>query len=403
MTKARLNRIIFVFLFCITSVSFLACQSEEIGEKVIIKGQIKNAGNTEIILQELNPLRIYQVASVFTDDDGFFKIELDMPEKSFYRLKVDENNAIHLFLKTGKSIEIGAEYPRVPRNYSVKGSENSILLKEINNELIKSTDKLNALRKDFTDAVEKGGVNIDSLRREFLDISDDLYQKDRQFLINFIKENKESPVIFVCLYQYVLTNPILEIKKDIDIFEFVLENLEKHHPDLAHTAYLNSEISKHRLQEEQIRRTSLNVRINSPAPEINLKDIKDNQVLLSDFRGDYLLMHFWASWNNQSVEETKYLKNIYDKLSEGNFEILQISLDANKNSWKNAIESNNLKKWHHASDLAMWDGPTIQMYGITTIPINILLSPEGVVLAVNIRPDKFEEEIPQIISSYADM
>lgn len=384
--------IIFCFLF------FLSCDFFDQSEKsTIIKGRIENAPGKRIVIEELSPLKVENIASTYTDESGDFIFEFESLAKSFYRLVIDENNKILLYLEPDKNIEIWAKFPEVPRNYQVSGSQDCLLLQEMNAGLIKSTDKLNELRQEFNHAIRDPNIDFDSLRKEFIKVTDNLYENDRRFLTDFIKTNYTSPVIYVALNQYVLTDAVLQIDKDFEVFEFALNSLKEHNPELAQTSLLESEISTYLLRQQQIERSSLNIRPGEKAPEFSLTNIRDDVVNLIDFKGKYLLVHFWASWSSTSREEAKYLKNAHKKFKNEKFEILQISLDRNKDSWENAIEEDETHMWNHASDFAMWDSPMIRMYGITSIPLNILMDTEGKVVAININPRDFVEELSKLM------
>ncbi len=384
--------ILIITLFC----SCKSFEDKEV-EKTIIKGQIINAKNKTVVLEQILATKIYEIKTIKTDKNGNFLIEQDSIKKTFYRLRIDENNIVHLFLNHGDTIIITAEYPIVPKTYTIEGSEDCILLREMNLRLIESTERLNELRNVFSVYIENPDINMDSLRIELMSISDSLYIGDRAYLSDFIKTNHTSPVIYAALHQYILTSPILSIENDFEIFEFALNSLEKYHPDLEQTKLLMSDFTKYKLHQQQILRDNVRLKPGDEAPDFILESIDNKTVKLSQFKGNFVLLHFWASWSNKSREDAKYLKKIYHKFKDKNLEIIQVSLDSDKTNWKNTIIKDGINEWTHVCDFKMWESSVTRVYGFNTIPLNFLIDKEGKIVAINVNLKEFEAEMTDII------
>ena len=61
-----------------------------------------------------------------------------------------------------------------------------------------------------------------------------------------------------------------------------------------------------------------------------------------------------------------------------------VSLDKEKENWVDAIKKDNLN-WTHISDLAFWNSKAVDIYGFQGIPYNVLINPEGVIIAESLR------------------
>lgn len=99
---------------------------------------------------------------------------------------------------------------------------------------------------------------------------------------------------------------------------------------------------------------------------------------LSDLVGktDYVLVDFWATWCPPCRELIPVLRELYLSVPEGRLEILGVSLDKDRDRWKQFIQSENLD-WKHISDLRGWDSEPAAVYGVDAIPTTLLIDREG--------------------------
>lgn len=128
------------------------------------------------------------------------------------------------------------------------------------------------------------------------------------------------------------------------------------------------------------------VAVNEMAPLFSQVNEKGKLVSLSDYRGKFVLLEFWASWCGPCLVENPNLLKIYSKYNNRPFEILGISLDTDKAAWLNAIKSQGLR-WPQLSDLKGQRNEVGQVYRITSLPQNVLINPSGKVVALNLSPD----------------
>lgn len=123
---------------------------------------------------------------------------------------------------------------------------------------------------------------------------------------------------------------------------------------------------------------------------------KGKLISLSDQKGKFVLVDFWASWCGPCRTEYPYLKSAYAKYKDKNFEIIGISIDDKKDLWLNAIKSNGFE-WIQLSDLKGRDNAVAKAYGIAAIPQNFLIDPAGKIIAKNLRGKELEEKLAEVI------
>lgn len=163
--------------------------------------------------------------------------------------------------------------------------------------------------------------------------------------------------------------------------EFINTYQEKY-PDIA--AQLKKEIDlRTQFEEGQV------------APDFTQDTPEGEPFSLSDLRGKYVLIDFWASWCGPCRRENPNVVRLYDQYKDKGFDILGVSLDNDKSRWLAAIEKDQLT-WKHVSDLKGWSNNVAQQYNIRSIPSTILIDPEGKIVAKNLRGTSLEAKLKEL-------
>ena len=135
------------------------------------------------------------------------------------------------------------------------------------------------------------------------------------------------------------------------------------------------------------------------AMDFTVSDTTGNPVKLSDFRGHYVLVDFWASWCKPCRAENPNLLKAYNKFKDKNFTILGVSLDDDngRRAWLGAVKKDAMP-WTQVSELKGFKSQAAVLYGIEAIPSNFLIDPTGKIIDRNLRGEDLDKKLGELFS-----
>ncbi len=362
-----------LILFLSLAIVFASCNSRKTNE-FIITGSIEGSAPEKVYLQK-SVDGDFQILDSSLVDEGKFKFKGIIEDPEMYYIGMDEGKFVGFFNEAANiEIKIISDSLEKPM---VEGSSSDADYRKYTKMLDEQKSALIGLYTQYNEAArDTDSVQMKSLEEKI----ESLENENKGKLISFIKANTSS---FVA--------PYLAMRH---AYELNLDELK----DI--TAGLDAKVKKSKSSQSLDERIKIleSVAIGKTAPDFTMNDQNGQPVTLSSLKGNFLLIDFWASWCGPCRRENPNVVAAYKKFNDKGFQILGVSLDRDKDAWLQAINDDKLT-WLHVSDLQYWGNAASQLYGIMSIPSNVLLDRDGVIIAKDLRGEDLMKKLEEVLNT----
>jgi peroxiredoxin len=375
-------------LFCCVLI-LAACNRD----RVKISGHIANAEEMVLHLDEVDVYENRPADSIVLKKNGRFRFAFDTKIPCFYQLRLSNNQIIVLFPKPGQHIKIDANANNLLTTLKTDGSPDTEQLTKLTRALNETKSQLDSIDILYNKTQEDSIKN--RLSKEFQDI----LERHRKFSITFILTHYNSLASIYALYQQYRQGSYVFYKTtDLQFFKIVSDSLAKYVPGSKHVtalkAYTKKMLSNYqsRVIMQKANQTEVSL------PQISLPNMDGDTVTLWSLKGRYVLLSFWASYNQTSVSQNLEFKKVYNRYQSRGFEIFQVSFDNSVETWKEAVRFDELP-WISVIDAKFPNSAVAGNYNVTQIPSNYLIDKDNAsILAKNLTPAQLQLKLNDIFN-----
>lgn len=386
-----------LLLLSIVAFLFFSCKND--GKKTFtVSGKITNSLGKIVYLEEvpIGTMRPTIMDSAKLQNDGSFSLKTETNESSIYNVRLDNSMyplaaVINDVASVKLNISMSKANPEFAEKYEVSGSSASQSMKDFMTTFNGKLQNIFAKTKEF-DSLHNGVSNDSLINQKMQDIAK--FKADiKDFAQGEIKKSTNAALTMFELgyYQSTANNPGFGVEPLAnDQVNAIVDDVIKKNPNHTGLALLKQTLAS------QAAGAGQGAWVGKQAPDFTLPDVNGKPVALSSLKGKYVLVDFWASWCKPCRMENPNVVAAYNKFKNKNFTVFGVSLDENKEAWLSAIQKDQLV-WQHVSDLKQWESMVIPLYKFDGIPYNVLIDPQGKVIAEALRGPDLETKLAAVL------
>ncbi|TFV97386.1 AhpC/TSA family protein [Algoriphagus kandeliae] len=362
-------------LWILSLISLFSCGNSANSEQdgtVEISGKISNAPEGVVVLSQFTDGRPRVLDTLELDSDGSFSYELQIEDPTFYDLNLFGQRSVRLALLK-EDVQVNYDFSQ-PENIQIEGSKDSQEMLKLEKLMADYQADVNALNEAYYEAMSNNDAEtIKSIQAQALDLEANQAERVKQ-TINSMGDS------FASLAAIGLLNP----KNDFPFLDELINRLDQKYPNTLTIIQLKQQLDELRA-----------LAIGAVAPEIALPGPDGEIKKLSDLRGNYVLIDFWAAWCKPCRAENPNVVRLYKEYNSKGFEVFGVSLDRDRDDWVQAIADDQLE-WTQVSDLQYFNSEAAQTYQIQAIPATYMIDPEGKIIAKDLRGPTLERKLQEL-------
>ena len=378
-----------ITFFIMVAAVFVACNNKP---KFMIEGQIENAADSMLYLEENTLDGIQVVDSVLLKADGAFRFNAVAPADcpGFYMLRLGSER-ICFAVDSTETVSVKASLPNLARDYSIEGNVSSQKMKEIA-----------LMQQDLQWKIVELEENEDMYPGDIADSIDCVLSAYKERMKrDYIFSDPASAYAYYAVCQsindlrgpFMLFNPLND-REDVKAYAAVATAWDCYYPDAPRTIQLCNAAIRGLDNTEQPKKTATD----GPKVteigiiDVELPDINSSLHKLTDLKGKVVLLDFTVFAAKESPQRTRLLRTLYEKYNKQGLEIYQVSVDDDIHFWKTSVEHLPWISVHET------DGHAVSSYGVESLPTFFLIDRNNeIVLRSDFMEGTLENNIRKLL------
>lgn len=372
----------------------LAACAEETNVEII--GNIKNANNTTVYLDQNDVNAQRTIDSAKIDKKGNFSFKTNITQPTFYTLRFADNEQIVVIATPEEKLEISGDLHDLSNNYWVDGTtDNSLWIKLLAFQLNRT--------KTLTDSVKTAyqalpqGKEYDAQRQEYAKSWEEAINKQINFTRDFILKHAVSPASYYALYQQIDNNLyVMDEIEDLHYFKVVASSMSAIYPESQYTKAIMNHLEK---IYDAIRNQQLVNAINNSEqslPNIKLPNVKNDTLSLLPIKTKLVVLDFNLITAPESKEHIEQMKAVYNKFKNRGVEIYQVCLDNNRLLWEEVIKQYGIT-WKCVWDENALRSRSAAIWNIKNIPANYIINQDMEIVGKNLYGDRLADRLNDLL------
>jgi len=372
-------------LVCILAI-LASCNKKEDKGSFTVNGQLKNAPDQQVYLEQLFfSNQAPEVIDTAEIRDGRFALKGRAKEEGMFRIRLEKEPSGFIFINDVQSLKFEADLKDPSLSGPVFHSKANGILKQFITEL-------NTRSEQMQQASQQANTGNDSAKLAAGQSLQQLSGNYQNYILKFI-DTVSDPVVAIFALGYTQQVDQGLLGQSITKLGARFPN---HQGVSSVMAQYNSYMAQMKAQQEKAAQQTKRPGVGDQAPDFTMNDPQGKPFSLSQFKGQYVLVDFWASWCGPCRGENPNVVAAYQKFKDKNFTVLGVSLDEDKAGWVKAIEKDKLE-WKQISDLKGWNCAAVSLYGFDGIPYNVLLDPNGKIIATELRGEYLHLKLSEVL------
>ena len=359
-----------------------------------VTGSLNNTDNSYIYINRLDVDTPVRIDSAKIGKKGGFHFTVKATAPDFYQIGFSGSDFITILAEPGEKIELSFPNNKLFDEYSVTGSQGTAKIKMLDSALAETKKRIDSLQVIYENSFNTPG--FDSVEKSVSQYYVKILKDQRLFNIDFILKNLRSFASIKALYQRIDENTyVLYDSRDVQFMKLVSDTLTRYYPESKQAKSLkrNFDSEKSRFIINRIGQMANEMPESKLDP--SLKDMSGKRITLSSLKGKYVLLTFWSAASEDCVKENLDLKSFYKKYKNLGFEIYQVNLDLNEETWKNAVKFDELP-WISVREDDPANPRNATLFNVRVLPANYLFDREGNIIAMNLHGRALQIKLSQI-------